>query len=150
MQELLARGQMVSAGGRKPRPSEAKENAELEGRRGGGGRLGCCHGASKTGRVGRLCSQGRLERGMMGWGPGELLPLSSFFTGDGGGLSLSISLCRPPTHTHRLLAVGQLLSLVPRGYPFLWGLLGNWSLLQARNKPPSLGLETPNTVLGQG
>lgn len=98
MQELLARGQMVSAGGRKPRPSEAKENAELEGRRGGGGRLGCCHGASKTGRVGRLCSQGRLERGMMGWGPGELLPLSSFFTGDGGGLSLSISLC-PPPHT---------------------------------------------------
>lgn len=33
MQELLARGQMVSAGGRKPRPSEAKENAELERRR---------------------------------------------------------------------------------------------------------------------
>lgn len=96
MQELLARGQMVSAGGRKPRPSEAKENAELEGRRGGGARLGCCHGASKTGRVGRLCSQGRLERGMMGWGPGELLPLSSFFTG-GGVISPSLSLsARPP------------------------------------------------------
>lgn len=43
MQELLARGQMVSAGGRKPRPSEAKENAELErredGRRGEAGLL---------------------------------------------------------------------------------------------------------------